>query len=355
MFVLNSDISIGRFTGIKPHSVKVEKSLFSYTDKATITLPISARIISTDPIVSKTVETAKQFDEGDRVSIRLGYNGSLNTEFVGFISRINFTQPLEIECEGYAYQLRKKSDYLKKTFKNVQLKDLLRYLIEGTDIVLADNIPDFPIEKFIIDGKCGTEFLEKIKADTHNTIVFFFRANVLFAGMIYLQAEDKTLEYLKPDHQVLYRLGWNVIKDGNLKEHQAKNANVTVKFIGEKKDGTKETVVVNGKKRTKERVVRTVGTAGDTGEHKTIKSHVITAQKSANLVANAKQEQYSYTGYEGKITAFLIPFCQPNWYAKIEDTKYKERSGSYLVNSTTVTYGMTGARRVVEIGKKIYE
>jgi hypothetical protein len=76
--------------------------MMSYVDRATIKVPITARIKRADETITATAETAKLFKEGDAVSIDLGYNNKFNTEFIGFVSRVNFTTPVEIECEGYS-------------------------------------------------------------------------------------------------------------------------------------------------------------------------------------------------------------------------------------------------------------
>ena len=326
MFALNSDITIGIYSNVKPNNVKITKSMYEFVDKAIIKMPITARIKRAGAVITESVETAKQMNEGDKVTISLGYNGSLKNEFTGFISRVNFTAPLEVECEGYSYQLRKNT-YL-KTFVNVQLADVLKYLILGTDIILDKNIPSFKIDKIILHNATGVEALELIKKISDNTVRMFFTGNVLYAGLI----------YLNPKADVKYRMRWNVIKDGNLKLRQAKNQIVQVHYIGEKKDGTK-TIVKAGKI-----------TAGDT---KVIKSHAITDQATLNSMAGAKLKMLSFDGYEGKMTCFGVPYCEPGDRAMLEDTKYQERSGNYLVESTEVEYGMAGFRRIVGIGAKL--
>jgi hypothetical protein len=301
--------------------------MFQYVDRAVIKLPITARIKRAGAVITKAVETAKQFGEGDKVVIQLGYNGSLKNEFTGFVSRINFTSPLEVECEGYSYQLRKKT-YL-KTFVNVQLLDVLKYLVSGTDIVLdTKNIPSFKIDKMILNNNSGTEALELIKKISDNTIMLFFTGSVLYAG----------LQYLKPKADVKYQMGWNVIKDGNLKLRQAKNQQITVHYIGEKKDGSK--VSCKAGKIT-------------AGNNRVIKSHAITDEAALKQMADAKLKWLSFDGYEGKITAFGIPYCEPGDRVILTDKKYVERSGNYLVESTEVNYGMAGFRRIVGIGAKL--
>jgi hypothetical protein len=172
MFVLNSDITLGSFKAVKPVSVKIEKSMLQYTDKAVITLPITARIKTPDTSVSETLETAKAFSEGDAVTIRLGYNGSLKTEFEGFVSRVNFTSPVEIECEGYSYQLRKRT--YQKTFVKASLLAVLKFLVAGTDIKLDEaQIPAFVIDKLVLQKHSGTEALEAIKKSAATPLASF--------------------------------------------------------------------------------------------------------------------------------------------------------------------------------------
>ena len=342
MFVLNSNITIGPFKRVMPIEVKINKSMFGYVQKAVIKLPITARIKQAGEPITAKAETAKQFTEGQEVSIELGYNGVLKNEFIGFVSRVNFTSPVEIECEGYSYQLRKKT-YL-KTFVKAQLLDILKFLVAGTDITLDEkNIPQFVIEKMVLQNHNGTEALEMINKISDNTIRIFFTGKMLYAG----------LQYTKPLYDVKYRLGWNVIKDNNLKLRQAKNEDVVVHYIGEKKDGTKVKVQVNGKTRTRDKVIKTTAAAGNTGETQVIKTHAVTDEASLKQMADAKLNQLSYDGYEGKITAFLQPFCEPGARIILEDKKYPERSGKYLCDSVEVTYGVNGARRILGIGHRL--
>ncbi len=89
------------------------------------------------------------------------------------------------------------------------------------------------------------------------------------------------------------------------------------------------------------------------GDKKVIKSHSITDEATLKQMADAKMKWLSFDGYEGKITAFGIPYCEPGYRAILDDKKYLERSGNYLVESTEVTYGMSGFKRIVGIGEKL--
>lgn len=325
MFGLCSDIKIGKFKNVKPLSVKVTKSIFEYVNKATIKVPITARIKQAGKIVTATIETAKVIEEGDPVALRLGYNGSLKDEFKGFVARLNFTSPLEIECEGYSYQLRKKQ--MAGTMKNTTLLAILKELVKGTDIVIDEkNIPHFPIDKMVMEKKLGTDVLEQIRKTSNQLIRFTFDGNRLWGGLAYFQNRG----------DVKYRLGWNVINDGNLKKRQAKNDQVTVTWKGEMKDGTKVTA-----------------TSGRKGQVQVKSSHAITDKAALKQLADADVQKQSYDGYEGKITGFGSPFCGTGYKCILDDPKYPERGGNYVVQTVEVQYGLGGFRRTVGIGAKL--
>lgn len=339
-FALNSDISIGQYKKVKPHEVKISQSLRDYVNKAMIKLPGSAYLVCDNTIVSQTLQTARQFNEGDKVTIRLGYNGKLNEEFEGFIARINVTTPVEVECEGYSYQLRKVQPK-SKTFKNAELKDILRYIITGTDIVLSQQIPGCKIQKLVIDGHTGQEVLELIKKKLGDLLYINFHKNELYAG----------LAYLDPKKKVTYRLGWNVIKDDNLKQRKASNDKVTIIYRGKKKDGTHVEAVIRSKGQSQ--VITTEGIAGNGGETKVYVTHDVTDEPTLKDMAESRLKKLSYDGYEGKITAFLVPFCQHGDKAKLVDKTFPERSGEHIIEAIEVTYGMSGARRIVQIGERL--
>lgn len=325
MFALASDISIGKYSHVKPHEVKIKKSIFEYVNKAVIKLPLTARVKQSGKIITATTETAKEIKEGDKVIIQLGYNGSLKTEFEGFVARLNFTSPLEVECEGYSYQLRKKQ--MSGTMTKTTLLDVMKKLVEGTDIVLDEKqIPKFPIDKIIMEKKTGTEVLEQLRKISNQLIRFTFTGNTLWGGLAYFQNKG----------EVKYRLGYNVIKDGNLKKREAKNDEVTVNWVGELKDGTKVTA-----------------TSGTKGKVQVRSSHAITDKESLRQLADADVQKQSYDGYEGKITAFGVPFCDTGYKCILEDVKYPERGGNYIVQTMEANYGLSGFRRSVGIGAKL--
>ena len=135
-----------------------------------------------------------------------------------------------------------------------------------------------------------------------------------------------------------YRLGYNVVKDNDLKERTT--------------EGEPVQVILNGMLATGQKVT----TASQTKHQgRKVKSLLNNIGDSATLqaIANEKQYQMNYAGYEGKINAFLQPYCAPGWKANIVDDRYPERNGVYMVEDTDVVFGQKGARIKVGIGPKI--
>lgn len=320
MYVLISNISINQ-SSFKVNEVKISKSLNAYLDKAVIKIPSSARLRVSGVLEKKTVQTAKKFNEGDKVVIELGYNGKLTKEFEGFVSRVNFSSPVEIECEGFAYQLRHKS--LQGYWKEITVKELLELVIVGTDIVLGE-VADTKIPNLTIDEMSLFDVLDYLKRNC--ALAVFFKDNVLNA----------ILKYNGTGKEISHVLGWNVLKDSDLKVRKPFDGNIQYNYSAENKDGTK-----------------VKGSAGKTGGKIINRRTVITDPIFLEQMAKKKLEEYNYEGYEGKITTFLVPFTEPGDVSLLEDKRYPERSGKYKIESVEVTYGTSGARRINELGIKL--
>ena len=97
MFTLCSEITIGgkRFGGV--HDVRIKRSIYELAATATIKVPVTA-VLKQSGKPTTEVEVAKEIKTGDPVEIRLGYDSILNTEFKGYVKKLNLKTPLEIEC-----------------------------------------------------------------------------------------------------------------------------------------------------------------------------------------------------------------------------------------------------------------
>lgn len=345
-FTLNSDITIGsfRFSGV--HEVRIKRSMHSYADTASIKIPSACLLqkgqlqsdggVNILPGAATEVITADQFNYRDAVTIRLGYNGVLMEEFRGFVKRCNADMPLEVECEGYIQPLRLDID-LSGYFAQTSAGKLLNMLTDGTGISVqvADDITFYGLR--LQPHANGEDVIRQIKQMSQGTLtIFFVNPSTLWCGFTYTAYTQNKDPF--GFGVVNYRLGYNVVKNNGLKQRVTEGEPVTIIMDGILATGQKiETT--SQYKYAQNKVKALVNNIGD----------VATLQR----MANEKQYQENYAGYEGAINAFLQPYASPGYQANIVDDIYPERNGIYLIESTEVTFGINGSRRKVEIGPKM--
>lgn len=334
MYTLDSDITIGKFHFTGVNEVRIERSIHSFEDRCIIKLPAKAWVKKKGKSEPTKTTTAALFAEGDAVTVKLGYDGKLQTEFEGFVKRRNMGMPIEIECEGYSRLLRLKT-LTANLSKGIDVKKLLQTLCEGTGIKV--EVPaTFTMYGRNFTGADGLAVLDEIKkvSDGQMTI-FFIEPKKLWCGLVYTPFLAGTKVYDLPT--VRYRLGYNCIKDGALRE-RVPSEKVQIIINGQLASG--DAVRTESDDKVATRKLRTlINGVKDVAVIKTF--------------ANEKANNMNYAGYEGYVTGFLQPYCQPGWSAVVKDDDYPERDGTYLVESTTVTFGQNGARRMVEMGPKL--
>lgn len=325
MFALNSRITIGKYQfrgGVA--DLKIKKSVSVIMQTATLKIPAISRIKGNDALPQSSIETAKLFKEGDSVTIELGYNGVLKEEFVGFVRRVNLSTPAELELEGYAYLLRKV--YLKKSYAKATVREILTDLTAGTEIELSDKIADVTVYKVNIKNANGLEVLDYIKSKW--CLRVYFIGKKLYVGL------EETLPLnAKP---VRYRLGWNVVRDNQLKYHNS-DEKILVRVVRKPKKG-------------KPQVVYEVGDKG--GSVRELRPPNMD-DAACKKLADSALELAKRNGYEGKITAFLQPYCDFAYAIEIDDPKFGERKGRYFVDGIEIQFGARGARRVLDIKRRL--
>ncbi len=343
------------FSGVR--EVRVARSMHSYMDTANIRVPRMARLkkgalqadgsVKPKPGAGVDVATASLIKDGDKVTIKLGYNGQMQTEFEGFVKRRNIGMPLDIECEGYARQLRTQvsvAGFIKETttkkFLEIAcgIRDAKGALLAKptTDVTVICDA-DMPMSNIrMLEGTNGLQIIDEIKRISQNTLsIFFIEPKVMWCGFTYTAYRQKVDPFNTGEAK--YRLGYNCIKDNGLKERVVTDP-VQVIFSGTSVAGHK-VMTASEAKSAKSKAKTVFNNVGDLNWlHK---------------LANEKQYKLNYAGYEGTITGFLQPYCAPSYKAVIVDKEFEERNGTYLVESTTVTFGLNGARRAVELGPLI--
>lgn len=320
---MTSDITIGFYLKVKPNAFTWKTSIDNFSDSAEIKLPAIAYLKKEGDEYDR-VQTGLKLSEGMKVEIKAGYDGKNSTRFKGFLRRINFTVPLTLECEGYSYQLRKKLDFT-RSYKNTFVRNILQDLTLGTEIKLSPFIPIVPIDNATFKNVTGIQVLEWLKEKCLLTV--YFNYDVLYVGALALE----------PKKTQTYRLGWNVIKDNDLKFNDKKEfSDVRVTIESRAKSGEKKKAFAGnlaGQNKIMQTAIR------DTG----------TQQK----IAEQKRKELVLQGYEGSILAFLEPAIAPGDTATIQDKKYTDRTGRYFVTGVEGSFSSSGGRQKINIGYKL--
>lgn len=304
------------------NSVEIESDMRRLEDVATIKLPTTARLVRAGEFVTE-VETAKTFAVGDEVVIKLGYDGELREEFHGYVRKIRPNTPLEIECEDATYLLKRKN--LQKAWRAATLRDILDYILADTGISLQGEPPTVNFTHFYLKNVSAAKALQKLK-DEYGLTMYFKSFKKLFVGIS--SDDDGTL--------VKYEFGTNVI-DNDLEWMDESDVRLKIKAVHVRPDNTQVTQEV-----------------GDPdGEQRTI--FLYDLENADDLERKAKEElkKYTFSGYKGSFNAFLLPVVRVGNVAQITDPNFPERSGKYLVEKVTVSYGEGGGRRKVTPGLKV--
>ena len=328
-FYLSSEIKIGNKTMRGVNDLTITENIHEYANKCNIKIPPSVVLKRTDGTTQPSVQTASQFKKGENVTVKLGYSGQLRQEFVGFVTRINKTTPVEIECEGYSYLLRKKKN-IKKSWKLTDLKAVLEFVVDGTGIKLHHAIPEIPLKNLSIYNASGTEVLDYLLDLLKGTCTAFFIDDVLFFGLTYTDITEQTVKYQE---------GVNVISADSLKYHQQEDVKVQIEFKHKSNDGIEKAPP------------QKAGVAGGIVRTETVSAVDDTAW--LDKMAKAKLAQETFDGYEGEITAFLEPYCRTGYRASYKSKKYAEKDGNYFIEGITINFGLGGARRIPQLGLKL--
>lgn len=353
MTINSSLVPAFTFSGV--HDIVINKSLHSVVQTAKLTLPSIARFVPKNGSTPVWVTTGTQFADGDPITINLGYNGQMNNEFVGFVKRRDLAMPLVVECEGYVRQLRLNNAINANFTKvNTSAKALLELACQGTDITVQCPV-DFPLSGIRLVNADGLRICDYIKeASDHTLTIFFITPTTLWCGLPYTgyaagggstpltlngSVGSRTVQgksfFGKPG--VGYRIGYNTVKDNQLKT-RIPSEPVQIIMNGKLASGT----VINTKSKA-------------AFAKRKVQSLVNHVPDNATVEKFAQEKEYfmNYIGYEGKLTAFGVPFALPGFNAYIIDSRYPELEGTYVIESIQVKFGMGGYRRISEIGPMV--
>jgi hypothetical protein len=311
---MDFDITIGKYRLKMVDSVKVKHSVEQLSDTATVTLPAM--------VEGKALEVESKLHAGDKVTVKLGYDGKLETEFEGYLKAINTDNGnLTLECEDAIYLFEDKVKDEELT--NISLKSLLEQVAKQIDpSITVETEFEFTWDKFTIYRATARDVLKKVQDETKANI--WFDGNTLHVQPQYAQASDRT---------VVFDFARN-IESSNLKYRKASDKKVEVELTVNTPEGRKEKV--------------TLGASGG----KSIKREVFgMTVEQARKIAENEHTIWCYDGYEGSFTGWLIPFVEPGDAVKIIDTDYPAKEGTYYVTGTEVSFSKEGGKRTISLGR----
>lgn len=308
------EITIGNVRFREVESVSIDSSWRNLSDTAKITVPKAVHLKSDD-----TKGITDLIKKDDPVEIKLGYNGNLRTEFIGYVDKISTSIPIVIECVDEMHQLKKGN--FTKTFSSVSLPELVDFIAPGYE----SEVVDIELGKFTINGATPAKVLKEI-TEKYN-LSAFFKGKTLIVGFPY--------RFTAQDDIFIINLQ-NLAAQSNLQFKSSEDNNIFVTAYAHRKDGSTEKVELGEKN----------------GDKRTLNYGDISLESLREL-ATAELEKFKIDGYTGSIAAFGIPAIEFSEVVSIKDDLVPEQNGQYFVDRVIKTFGPSvGYKRINELGKR---
>lgn len=336
MFVLNSKIAIGGFMFTTVNEVVIRKSVHSVVETAEVHIPAVAMIRRKGLAQPERRMTSELFSNGDAVVIQLGYNGSLKTEFTGYVKNVVCDKHVAVECEGVSWLLRRTVPENVVDARDVQSAIVaIKKTLPGLHVKCRDNVA---LTNVFSPGMSGLDVVNAINTYSDGNIrCFMAERDVLWCGRFYSACEMG--EVFNSGGVVKYKLGYNALRDSELKVHNTEAAPAQVSYMRRPINGVIET--------------GTTAKAGDTGANYVRMLNHVAGGQGLKRLADERMTRFRYKGLEGRLTAFLQPYVQPGYSVSIIDSLNKDRDGTYVAESVEVRFGVGGARRIIEVGPRV--
>lgn len=321
MLAMEHNITVGAWRLAMIDSVKINKSVETLSDTAVIVLP--------GTYINAGINVEDKIFVGDEVEIRLGYDGDLKTEFKGYLKSIQTDDgSITLECEDALYMWRQPLDDIQ--FADVSLKTVLQKVCTAVNAATGNTYTvmcdyEFNYEKFTFYKANAIDVLKQVQEET--------RANIYFDGsVLHIHTPYSQIANAEP---VIYDFAVNVEKS-ELKYVKAADKNTCVEVTYYTPDGEKKNINVGSPKGTK--IQRTIS---------------VNDGASAKKVAESEYSLWCYDGYEGSLTGWLVPFVEPAYKVTVRDSEYPQKTGTYYVIATEVSFSSSGGVRKVTLGRRV--
>lgn len=304
---------------------------FDALNNCTIVEDMATLTDTCELILPKRVEWqgAKDFElpikRGDKITVKLGYDGNLKTRFIGYVRTVDAKKPVKIMCEDGMFLL-KTAETKKKGYKKVTLKQLITDLLAGTgiDFLLVDG--DIPLGSYRMLKDTVAEELNEMKSK-YGLRAYFRTINgqsKLYVGLGYPFDNRKKENFI---------YGQNLISE-DFVYRIADDVKIKVKAIS----------IDNKNKRTE------IETGDKDGELYTVYHDNIGVEELRKF-AESELKRFKTTGFKGSFETFGEPYVNKCDIAHIEASDKNE--GDFLIKKIEVNFGMNGYRQKIEIGQPL--
>lgn len=262
---------------------------------------------------------------GDKITVKLGYDGILKTRFTGYIRTIDAKKPIKISCEDGMFLL-KTVEVKKKGYPKVTLKELITDLLDGTgvDFQLIDD--DIVLGPYRITKNTVAEELNEIKKEFGLRAYFRTLDGVskLYVGFTYPLNSRKRESFI---------YGKNIITE-DFVYRIAEDVKIKIKAIS-----------IDSKNK---RIELTTGDKD--GELFTVYKYNV-GMDELKRFADSELIRFKTTGFKGGFETFGEPFVNKCDVAYIEASDANK--GSFLIKKLEVNFGMNGYRQKIELGQPL--
>lgn len=313
MLTTNAQADVGEH-GFPITEFQVESSFENLTDQATIVVPRKIRFEGREIIQGESL-----FKRGDVVQLHAGYDQSQESIFQGYITNLSPSDRLAIKAEDEMWQLKQTS--VTFSYKSVTLSKLLADICP----IPYEVVGDAQLGRLRASKASVAKVLSQLKSKYG--LYSWVRDGKLYAGLA-------TVPSLSSTH--ILRFHHNIITD-DLQYMRSDDVKVKVTAISMSPENQKTEVSV-----------------GDSdGDIRTLHFYDL-PEIELQAVAERELERFRYEGFRGSLVTFGEPRIRHGDKVELQDTKFPDRNGTYLVRSVLTRLSVSeGFRQEVTLDAKV--
>nr|DAX51702.1 MAG TPA: tail protein [Caudoviricetes sp.] len=335
------------------------------------------------------------FKVGQRVNIKLGYNGILKNMFDGYISAYNSASKFEIQCENMAYKLKLKQAPKFETQSSVSVNDVLgdKYgLLKDTGFAIHSETKRFDIQIGKVKITDNFTVADVLSEWSKYKVYCFLKYDenspddmpTIAIGRPYSSSKSQPV-FPKDSEAKPFPIYFNyhVAEDGlKVVKTNPKFLAVTGKALGSDEKffevtirmnpdydptvaGSKEFQTVNATQISKKTHKVTGNTTAEGAKTKTkvdLSTYTIVPYMSPNMKIDSDKlveetieyfRNYNLNGITGSLTLFGDLALNTAVQVELIDERNPSKNGVYITEEVTTTFGVNGYRQKITIPYKI--